>query len=191
MFEDNVTSIGQFLTPIIYLNSQGFALMVTNELLISAADVLVEIIDAAIGSSEEAVLTPERIEGIVEELLSYASIGLYFDENKDGNMSLQIAITKEPVEETTPDGGAFQSVGYSIILSLLQDSRFVINSDTYNNYYNELTSSADFTSFRNSCLTIDMETGANWRFNVGVAGVERHARRSYGQNKSRRIVARP
>ena len=168
MFEDNVTSIGEFLTPIIYLNSQGFALMVTNELLIAAADVLVEIIDAAIGSSEEAVLTPERIEGIVEELLSYASVGLYFDENKDGNMSLQIAITKEPVEETTPDGGAFQSVGYSIILSLLQDSRFVINTDTYNDYYNELTSSADFTSFRNSCLTIDMETGANWRFNVGV-----------------------
>ena len=80
MYLEQITSVGEFMEPIIYLNSQGFALMVTNELLIAFISALREIINDALGSTEEDVLTDENIKGIVEEILDYMSLGIYFDE---------------------------------------------------------------------------------------------------------------
>ena len=114
MYLDQITSVGDFMQPLIYLNSQGFALMVTNELLIEFIKALREIINDAVGSTEDDVLTDENITGIVTELLDYMSLGIYFDEDKGGNLSIDIGVSNESVEEDVGNGGVIDSVGYDV-----------------------------------------------------------------------------
>ena len=169
MYEDSADTLGNFLQPIIYLNSQGFALMVTNELLVAFVGTLADILGTALGQEEEvSEVTEETLTSIVQEIMDYMSVGLYFDEDKEGNMSLQLNFTKEASEEETGDGGVFDSVGYSITLSLLQDSMLVISADTFNEYYRYMTEDEELMSYYDGCFNLDGETGVEWRFNLGL-----------------------
>lgn len=122
MYQESDYAIGNFLKPIIYLNSEGFGLMVTKELIIGVGDALIEILTGLLGAADSDVeVTTEHIEGIANLLLDYASVGLFFEEGT-GGVSLQINITKDSAEIETPDGNKYMSAGYAATLSLLHDS---------------------------------------------------------------------
>ncbi|MBR2480511.1 MAG: hypothetical protein IKB56_04295, partial [Clostridia bacterium] len=165
MYQESDYAIGNFLKPIIYLNSEGFGLMVTKELIIGVGDALIEILTGLLGAADSDVdITTEHIEGIAELLLDYASVGLFFKEGT-GGMSLQINITKQSAEIETPDGNKYMSAGYGATLSLLHDSVALINTEAFDEYLDFMRNDEEMREFKEGCFS----TGnLEWRLNLGI-----------------------
>ncbi|MBQ8178028.1 MAG: hypothetical protein IJ033_02430, partial [Clostridia bacterium] len=165
MYEKSDYAIGNFLKPIIYLNSEGFGLMITKELLVGAADALVDILTGLLGSADSEVeVTEDTINGIASLLLDHASLGLFFEEGT-GGVSFEINITKNSAEIETEDGNKYMSAGYAATLSLLHDSTALISTESFNEYLDFMRNDEEQAAFYDGCFsTSDVE----WRVNLGV-----------------------
>ena len=171
MLEDHKDKVGEKLEPMIFLNSSGFAIMVTNKLLVALTDAVLNILGGVIGTQdgEELLLDKEVVEQFLDEIMSSANLGLFFDKEKDGNFSLKLNLSKDSgvvnIGGEGANDGKYQALGYSITLSLLHDTVAVISTDTFDEYYRYLTEDDEMMKYYGTCFDArDVE----WRINAGL-----------------------
>ena len=144
MLDSASSVVGQTIRPLIFLNSYGFGLLITNQLLSAAAGTLLEVLGVG-GEDSEVQIDANTVSELLEQIMDTMSLGLFFDEN--GGMSIQINLTRNGEEVTQEDGSMYESVGLSATISLLHDSMLNIGLDKFNEFYNYLTTDPEMLRY--------------------------------------------
>ncbi|MFA5448907.1 MAG: carboxypeptidase-like regulatory domain-containing protein [Clostridia bacterium] len=152
------------LEAVINLNSKGFSLVITKELLIALMGELTGLMGASAEDEDDFDLSTIDFEAVFGDILDGASMGFYVD-GEDGGFSLRFNLFKYQEDVEGDAGASYPSAGYNIELSLLHDTLISTDPNKYADFDNYLRNDPDLKAMYESCMD---SRDVSWRFTVGI-----------------------